>query len=521
MSLFSFFFPSCFSSNTGQTRDHTLWRHTDRNQRTYIYLYIEREGERDEKKKKQQGAWHSALLFFFFVSLFLFLFSALLIVFFFFSGASTLTVCVHDCNLKARLPGKKPVERSLFCGRNARFTKKARNCKKKKESKTTDLTIKHFYLRLFIYLYIAILACSGHSFSLSSVLFSLFFFLSSRVMSFSPSTRGATECTSASKTAAVGGSSGGVSTAAAATPATVTTSGVARSSCGSPLHPSRTTVQRVNGGSGPPSPVPRGCSASSCNVGAAASATETAVAAGTTLRPTSPGVAPQSPVSVSLSPSCTQPHAMHSTAAPAGVQPSTYYSMGAPALSSSSSDIVLPLLTRTNPSRTSLSDALTAAPAKATSDPALFLPSIALPHAARGAVEAGEHGKASSTTQLRREPTASAPPSAEPQPSSLPTSSIVVSPTAPAAAAAAPRDVAAAAASTNDFTAASSTATGAGARAGGAGPPPPRPTGESYFRDNGIPHLFNELSEALLEARPENPVAFMAIWLRRRRDALH
>lgn len=175
MSLFSFFFPSCFSSNTGQTRDHTLWRHTDRNQRTYIYLYIEREGERDEKKKTA-GRLALSSSFFFFCSIVPLSLLRSLDRFFFFSGASTLTVCVHDCNLKARLPGKKPVERSLFCGRNARFTKKARNCKKKKESKTTDLTIKHFYLRLFIYLYIAILACSGHSFSLSSVLFSLFFF---------------------------------------------------------------------------------------------------------------------------------------------------------------------------------------------------------------------------------------------------------------------------------------------------------------------------------------------------------
>lgn len=177
MSLFSFFFPSCFSSNTGQTRNHTLWRHTDRNQRTYIYLYIEREGERDEKKKKQQGAWHSALLFFFFVSLFLFLFSALLIVFFFFSGASTLTVCVHDCNLKARLPGKKPVERSLFCGRNARFTKKARNCKKKKRKQDNRSHYKTL-LPSFIYIFIYCHPCVFRSlvFSFQCSLLSFFFF---------------------------------------------------------------------------------------------------------------------------------------------------------------------------------------------------------------------------------------------------------------------------------------------------------------------------------------------------------
>jgi hypothetical protein len=50
--------------------------------------------------------------------------------------------------------------------------------------------------------------------------------------------------------------------------------------------------------------------------------------------------------------------------------------------------------------------------------------------------------------------------------------------------------------------------------------PHPQSTSEPYFRDNNIPHLFNELSEALLELRPENPVAFMTEWLRRRRDAL-
>ncbi|KAG5491918.1 hypothetical protein GH5_00809 [Leishmania sp. Ghana 2012 LV757] len=43
---------------------------------------------------------------------------------------------------------------------------------------------------------------------------------------------------------------------------------------------------------------------------------------------------------------------------------------------------------------------------------------------------------------------------------------------------------------------------------------------ESYFRENNIPSLFNELSEALLDAQPEDPVLFMKEWLKRRRDTI-
>ncbi|KAG5492463.1 hypothetical protein JKF63_01041 [Porcisia hertigi] len=41
-----------------------------------------------------------------------------------------------------------------------------------------------------------------------------------------------------------------------------------------------------------------------------------------------------------------------------------------------------------------------------------------------------------------------------------------------------------------------------------------------YFRENNIPSLFNELSEALLEAQPADPVSFIKEWLQKRREAI-
>ncbi|KPA85898.1 hypothetical protein ABB37_00212 [Leptomonas pyrrhocoris] len=340
-------------------------------------------------------------------------------------------------------------------------------------------------------------------------------------MSFGPTTRGETECTSASKTSAVGSSPVGVSTAAATAASTTVASGSVTRSCGSPIHPSRAMVQRVNGGSGPPSPAPRGCSAPSCSVATVTTSTpaETVETARCTTPPSQPDssspstAAPPSPASL--------PHRQRSnttSAAAAGAavlahgaqRSRTRDGVGAPvlaAVAASPSDTVLPPLTRTNLSHTFLNDPRNAiaAPVTAvatssssTKPSSVVLPAIISSHAASDR-DSGKPAK-------RKSSSISAASTAATQ-LSLTTSPATLRPTTSVDAVRAAND---SPPSSVDNSCAKSGSSGASSQS----------TGEPYFRDNNIPRLFNELSEALLEARPESPVAFMTDWLRRRREAL-
>jgi hypothetical protein len=349
-------------------------------------------------------------------------------------------------------------------------------------------------------------------------------------MSFAPSSRGETECTSASKASAVGGSSGGVSATASPPSTSVPPGGVARS-CGSPIHPSRTTVQRVNGGSSPPTPVPpsRGCSASSSSAVVATATTTTTATAETTglvvaaassgsadaggacatpppLNLASPGAAPLSPVTALTTLVPHRPHASNPATSTGGSQRSG---------SGNTQDVTLPPLTRPNASHMPLGDlravtAPSAIPAAAPFSSSTGFPDIVVPPlVASSVVEAGEREKEKVKTEERRTKTTATVAvrtvAAQPFASSGPVGFSSPTPVdAPATSRGPPPP---------------SSANGAGVAPGSA-VPHPQSTSEPYFRDNNIPHLFNELSEALLELRPENPVAFMTEWLRRRRDAL-
>ncbi|KPI84294.1 hypothetical protein ABL78_6661 [Leptomonas seymouri] len=333
-------------------------------------------------------------------------------------------------------------------------------------------------------------------------------------MSFGPSTRGETECTSASKTSAVGSSPGGVSTAATASSNTVTPGSVTRS-CGSPIHPSCTTVQRVNGGSCPPSPLPRGCNASSGSVMAATtSAIETTLVAATPHRPDSPSTA--APLSLVPTPHRPNTNTIITTAATTAANGSQHNGIirdgvGAPvAAAASSSGTLLPPLTRTNPSRHSLNDICAAtaatAPSANTTPFSVVLPAIVTSHSTSGVVDSGENNRGNSKPEKKKGCTSSSASKAEPQPS-LSTSHAVFPSAASSCAAAVARASPSSSVNSNSTEPDSTRCASQSA-------------GEPYFRANNIPHLFNELSEALLEALPENPVAFITEWLRRRRDAL-
>lgn len=174
--FFIFFSQLFLEQHWADPESHAVAAHRQKPTYIHISLYRERGRERREKKKTA-GRLALSSSFFFFCSIVPLSLLRSLDRFFFFSGASTLTVCVHDCNLKARLPGKKPVERSLFCGRNARFTKKARNCKKKKRKQDNRSHYKTL-LPSFIYIFIYCHPCVFRSlvFSFQCSLLSFFFF---------------------------------------------------------------------------------------------------------------------------------------------------------------------------------------------------------------------------------------------------------------------------------------------------------------------------------------------------------
>ncbi|KAK7198225.1 hypothetical protein NESM_000779500 [Novymonas esmeraldas] len=322
-------------------------------------------------------------------------------------------------------------------------------------------------------------------------------------MPFGPSARSDLECTTAPTAAAAGvskGAGGGVQPSAGALPPPVPAGSVGRS-CSSPHPPPRGMVQRL------------GSSGGGRDAGAAAPRAYTGNTSNnvdvveSTLHNSPPPPTPPPPQAGSLT---------------CGPSP-------APRAASEgrSSVVTLPALTRATPTRASSSPhgigASTAAAAGTSSIGGVSLPPVVPPpRASSSAAELpGEGGRPVSTVGEGRAglTRASGPRSphntrAVGAPLPLPSSTSVA-----AAARRSSTSSEATVSGGSPHVAGTCSASSSSGGSSSAGSPSHAPR-ESYFRQNNIPALFNELSEALLDAQPEDPVAFMKAWLRRRREAV-
>ncbi|CAC9542830.1 hypothetical_protein [Leishmania infantum] len=305
-------------------------------------------------------------------------------------------------------------------------------------------------------------------------------------MPFGPSVRSDLECTAVPTAAEVGVNSagvvGGVSTSAASSPSAVPTGNSGRS-CGSPHQPPRATVQRTGsseGGRDGATSAPRGYSA------------------GASATPTAADAPPKSPTP--------QPSSL-----PCGRAP---VSRGASDVKASA--VAFPVLTRATAARASSTPheiGASATTSASSSSSAVALPPLQPRRASSSAAESsrgvgGSSNKPSSRWASPDRPSgASSPTGTRAAVAPLPSLSVSAAGQHPA--------IGADAATVSDTTGSprvdarslSSVSPSNGQR-------------ESYFRENNIPSLFNEMSEALLDAQPEDPVSFMKEWLQRRREAI-
>ncbi|KAG5466631.1 hypothetical protein LSCM1_00796 [Leishmania martiniquensis] len=309
-------------------------------------------------------------------------------------------------------------------------------------------------------------------------------------MPFGPSVRSNLECTAAPAAAEVGvnnaGAVSGVATAAASSPSAVPVGGVGRSS-GSTHNPPRAALQRMGSGGGcldGATATPRGYSANASALPTAADAVKNE---------------PQKSSTTQLSsPPCV--HAPETRRASQG----------------KTSAGTLPALTRaTPPGASSTPDDIGAVVSTTASSPnsTVALPPVYPRQSSNTSAEISESEGGSSIkpssrwTSLGRPYSISSPVGTRSAVAPLPSLSITDSGQRPSAGAGA-----ATAASTSSLHRADASRSSSVS--------PSHREDELYFRENNIPSLFNALSEALLDARPEDPVLFMKEWLQKRRDTI-